>query len=310
MTIVAPSCPFVTPLELAMLEDHDAVRVLAAICRKPYFNARKGTSSWTPRDFQDGSLTEAETRSYRDYLADMGYIERIDGRPWEDGCRVLKPIDLDQLRTIYKESQDLRGRGEGGSIAPLQSDELQTGDSVASSAPPVGYAGFGPPSPATADASESTPLVKRGANRATPQHVSGRKIQRKPRPKTRREPTEAQQRYGAAERLTSYFASQVNAELWGLSSDPVNRKALASNLRKVLSVGITEDEVRSMIDLFVLDAKAQGGEIIKVPWKQFLARRDSLLERVRSKKLFISERMDREEFAERKIIRSKWGRSR
>lgn len=270
-----------------MAVSDDMMRVLGSISSKM---DRKGIARWNPSDAAAGfSLTErpiseAEVRAHRDDLLAQGYIEPIgDDVPLSDGVRVIRPIE-GKLKDVYKTVRDNR---EGDNRA---ADNRSPVDNR-----PPGRAGATTPTTARAshksalsdyesEASGDEPLRLRSSVPALSSGAQGRRIIRRKRQVTELSP--AQQRYAEVTQLTNLFVERVRAELGGRTAKPTNLAAMRKHLRETLGMGITVEELTEMIETYIIEAKGQG--FVREPWKQFVVRRDSLLEVVRERGSFAS----------------------
>jgi len=82
--------------------------------------------------------------------------------------------------------------------------------------------------------------------------------------------------------LISYFKDVLPTDAWGSLNSPVNAPALMSGLKKLQASGHTSEEIRSMMNSFVVNISRKPLPVGVAPWRAFLANLDSLSNQVSS----------------------------
>lgn len=80
--------------------------------------------------------------------------------------------------------------------------------------------------------------------------------------------------------LVIYFSELLPKDSWGKLNSPVNAKAMVVGLKKLQGAGFTPDQIRGMIDIFMVDIQRKPLSVGIAPWRAFLANLDSLASRV------------------------------
>lgn len=76
--------------------------------------------------------------------------------------------------------------------------------------------------------------------------------------------------------LVYYFKDSLPLDAMSRIGSPVNGPALMKGFKKLIESGFTPDDIRGMIDIFIVKIKTKPLSPSIVPWRAFLADLDSL----------------------------------
>jgi hypothetical protein len=82
--------------------------------------------------------------------------------------------------------------------------------------------------------------------------------------------------------LINYFRDLLPRDAWGSLNSPVNAPAMMNGLKKLQSAGHTPEDIRGMMQVFVVGMSRKPLPVGVAPWRAFLANLDSLSNQVTS----------------------------
>lgn len=101
-------------------------------------------------------------------------------------------------------------------------------------------------------------------------------------PEAKKEPPKKTPRKDTLFGMTTYFSELLPRDAWGKLNSPVNFPAMSKGLKKLRDAGYTTDQIRSMMELFIVDIKRKPLTEGIAPWRAFLANLDALATRATS----------------------------